>query len=242
MRLVAGHCRAQLLEYARYPSFTIPSLAFPALFFLVFVAPRAVGDEAGAFTVAYAAFAVLGIVFFHFGVGISIERVQPWERYLRTLPVAPAARFTARIVTALAFAAVATAIVVTVAATVTGSSPALERWPAIAGALAAGAVPHALLGIALGYLASPRGALPIANLLYLGLSYAGGLWTTARHLPSSVERVSPILPTRQWAELLWAVERGTLAARPVAWLGGYTVLFGLLALWAYRRDEGERFS
>jgi ABC-2 type transport system permease protein len=237
-----AHYRAQMREYGRHPSFTVPSLALPALFFLFFVFPRVDAADVHAFVVAYAAFALLGIVFFQFGVGIAVERAQPWERYLRTLPARPAARFAARLLTALTFGAAATATVVVTAVAATHSAPAAGRWPGIGLALVAGALPHALLGIALGYLASPRGALPLANLLYLLLSYLGGLWTTAEHLPRALERASLVLPTRQWAELLWAAENGRTAVEPLAAVAAYTLLFGAIAVWAYRRDEGERFT
>ena len=34
-------------------------------------------------------FAVIGVAFFQFGVGIAVDRASPWEAYLRTLPVGP---------------------------------------------------------------------------------------------------------------------------------------------------------
>ena len=242
MRVVRAHYAAQLREYLRYPSFSVPTLAFPALFFLLFVVPRSGGLDVDAFLVSYAAFALLGVVFFQFGVGIAIERVQPWERYLRTLPLRASTRFIARILTALTFGALSAAVLVGTAAAATSSLPPLRSWPAIVAALALGTVPHALLGIALGYLAPPRGALPLANLLYLGLAYVGGLWTTAEHLPGAVASVSVALPTRQWAELLWRAADGGWDTGATVALAAYAVAFAAVATWAYRRDEGERFT
>ena len=40
MKLVLVHARAATLELLRYPAFSVPTLAFPALFFLLFVASR----------------------------------------------------------------------------------------------------------------------------------------------------------------------------------------------------------
>lgn len=242
MKLVLAHFRAQTLEYIRYPSFSIPSLAFPALFFLFFVAPNRKELDTESFLASYCAFALLGVVFFQFGVGIAIERVQPWERYLRTLPVASRTRFAARVLTGLLFGSAATAVVAIVAVASTGASVSSFRWLLLAAGLLGGAIPHALLGIAIGYLASPRGALPAANLVYLALAFLGGLWTTDRHLPGVFERISPLLPTRQWGEVLWGAVEGRWPALPCLWLGMYTVAFGALAAWAYRRDEGERFG
>ena len=107
----------------------------------------------------------------------------------------------------------------------------------------AGVVPFAFLGIALGYWAPARGALPIANLLYLVMSYVGGLWILPSRLPAGVEAISGFLPTRALSDGLAASARGA----PVAWqswgaLGAFAVLFAGVAIAGYRRDEGRRFS
>src|SRR5438445_762922 len=44
LRLVLFHARAGTLELLRYPAFSVPTLAFPALFFLLFAAPRSQAD------------------------------------------------------------------------------------------------------------------------------------------------------------------------------------------------------
>lgn len=243
MRLVLVHARAQLRELSRYPAFAVPTLLLPALFFLLFVVPRVEAARANAFMAFYAAFGVLGIAFFQFGVGIANERVSPWELFLRVLPVTPVTRFAARILAALVFASAAVALVVGVALLTTPAALSAGRWAALVGVLTSGAVPCALLGIAIGYWAPPRAALPLANLLCLLLAYGGGLWTGFAALPGPVEHVSPFLPTRQWADALEAaVEGRAWPPGAVPALAAYTVGFAGLALLGYRRDEGERYA
>ena len=101
MKLVLLHTRAATVELLRYPTFSVPTLAFPALFFLLFVAPRSDTDVDPTLLLAsFAGFAVLGVSFFQFGVGIAAEREAPWERYVRTLSIRVRVRFTARAVSA----------------------------------------------------------------------------------------------------------------------------------------------
>jgi ABC-2 type transport system permease protein len=242
MKLALLHTRATTLELLRLPAYIVPTLAFPMLFFLVFAAPHVEAEEADVATALFAGFAVLGVALFQFGVGIANERVSPWEAYLRTLPVEPVVRFAGRVLSAALFGATAAAAVMVVALAVTPTSQPVARWGALALVLLLGAAPFALLGIALGYLASPRGAIPIANLVYLGLSYAGGLWTTSGDLPGPVARVSPVLPTRGFADALTGVAVG----QPWQWrawsiLALYAAVFAAVAVWGYRRDEGQRF-
>jgi ABC-2 type transport system permease protein len=229
------------LELLRYPAFSVPTLAFPGLFFLLFVSSRE-GRDATLLVASFAGFAFLAVAFFQFGVGIAAERETPWERFLRTLPARTSVRFAARLLSGTVFGLASAGMVVLVGLATTDAHLTAARWSAFVVALVAGAVPFALLGIALGYWTSPRGALPVANILYLVLAFAGGLWTTPVNLPSSVASISPLVPTRQFGNVLWGATEGRLW-RPRDWLLllGWSTVFAALAAWGYRRDEGRRY-
>jgi len=242
MRLVLVHARAMTLELLRYPAYLVPTLLLPTVFFLFF-ATSGGRVEATARMATFAGFAVIGVAFFQFGVGIAVERASPWEGYLRTLAVGPATRLGARLVSAAVFATLAAALLVLTAVCVGRASLPVLRWPALAAALVAGTVPFAFLGIAVGYWAPARAALPVANLLYLVLSYAGGLWTRPAGLPHGVEAVSRFLPTRALGDALVATALG-LGVQWAAWLSlaAFAAVFAIAAAVGYRRDEGSRFS
>ena len=241
MRVVWAHARAGTLELARYPSFSVPTLLFPAALFFVFGARRT--DVPAELALAsYAALAVLGVAFFQFGIGIAAERASAWHTFLRVLPASTSARFAARVLSALAFGFAATVPVVLLALVTTPAHLDGRAWALLALALAAGSVPLALLGIARGYSMTPRGALPLAKLLFLGLSYAGGLWTAGPALPGGLASISPYLPTRSWGEIVAAaVGHGPWRWTALFILGAWGGAFAVLATWGYRRDEGERF-
>ena len=240
MRLAWVHTRAATIELARYPSFSIPTMAFPAVLFLVWGARAKVAPNLA--MASYAAFAVLGVAFFQFGVGIAAERASPWQVFLRILPAPPSVRFVARIASALVFALGSAALVVFAAVATTAVELPPTRWAALAATLLAGGIPFALLGIAIGYWLTPRGALPAANLLFLSLAYLGGMLGGARTVPGGLADVGPVLPTRLWAELLAAaVGVGPWRVVNAVGLAVYAGVFASLAAWGYRRDEGERF-
>lgn len=241
MRLTLIYARALTLELLRYPAYSVPTLAFPAVFFLLFVASR--GDRNPTLLLAsFAGFAFLAVAFFQFGVGIAAERETPWERFLRTLPVRARVRLAARLLSGTVFGLASAGLVALTALATTDAHLPPVRWAELVLALVVGAAPFALLGIALGYWASPRGALPVANILYLVLAFAGGLWTTPARLPSTVASVSPLVPTRQFGEVLWGAARGRLW-QPREWLLllAWGAAFALLAAWGYARDEGRRY-
>lgn len=241
MTLVLAHARAWTLELVRYPGYVVPTVLLPALFFLVFGA-SARGPAAALGMCSFAAFAVVGVAFFQFGVGIAAERESPWETYLRTLPVSPLERLGARLLSAAAFAAWSAALVVAAAVVTTHPALPVVAWAELALVLAFALVPFSLLGVALGYWVSPRAALPLANLLYLGLAYAGGLWFRPSQLPGPVAAVSVYLPTRRLANVLAGVVSGTpWPAADWGVLAAFSLAFAAAALLGYRRDEGRRF-
>lgn len=241
MTLLAAYVKAATSELVRYPAYSIPTLAFPVLIFSVIALSSADVDPV-VVTAGFAAIAVLGVTFFQFGVGISAERASPWEAYLRTLPATIRVRFAARLFSALLFAATSVSLVVVTAVAATSFSLSPARWVAFLAALLIGSVPFALLGIALGYLAPPKAALPIANLLFLPLAFVGGLWGPTQNLPGAIAAVSPYLPTRQWGDLLRAATgEEPFRVSSAVGLAAYAIAFALLAAWGFRHDEGERY-
>lgn len=242
MRLALVHARAMTVELVRYPAYLVPTLLLPPVFFLFFVSSGPRHDGASRMAI-FAGFAVIGVAFFQFGVGIAADRASPWEVFLRALPLGPGIRLAARLLSASVFAVASAALLVVTAVATTDVKLTPSAWIELPLVLLAGTIPFAFLGIALGYWAPAKGALPLANLLYLTLAYAGGLWMLPTELPGPVRPISPFLPTRAFADELVATARGD----PMDWgawavLAGFAALFAFVAAAGYRRDEGRRFA
>ena len=241
LKLVVVHARLQVLELVRFPGFSVATLAFPALMFVLFGLPRA-GAHPEILLASYSAFAVLGVGFFQFGVSGAAERGTPWQAWLRTLPVRPYVRVAARILAALVFTLASVAVVVGVVLATTSAALPAAAWGRLLVALVAGSLPFVVLGLAIAYWASPKSALPVANVLYMLLAYAGGLWTGPGDLPHAVRSLSPYTPTRQWGDVLWpAVTGAPWPASHWLLLAAYAVGFGVLAAWGLAREELQRF-
>ena len=244
MRLAIAHARAETANLARYPGYSVPTIAFPSVLLVLF-GHQFEGGEPNRLYAGFAAMALLGVAFFQFGVGIATTRTTPWEAYLRTLPAGPVTRLAGRVLSALSFAAATVGAVSLVAFTVYDVRMAPWRAFALGATLLVGCIPFALLGIAFGYWLSPRAALPTANLLYLPLAVGGFLWTRpTEDVPTGVDVTSQLLPTRSWMEVLDSVSTGdhSLPLQHVAALAAWGAVFFALAWWGYRRDEGERFT
>jgi ABC-2 type transport system permease protein len=241
MKLALAHTRVQIVELVRFPGFSAGTLAFPGIVFVLFGLPRA-AQHPNLLLASYAAFAVLGVGFFQFGVSGAIERGTPWQAWLRTLPAPPAARIAARVLSALVFTLASVGVVVAIALTTTSASLTLVAWLRLSVALLAGSIPFVVLGLAIAYWASPKSALPIANILYMLLAYAGGLWTGPGDLPHTVRVISPYTPARQWGDVLWpAAAGGPWHVSHWLLLAAYSVGFGAVAAWGFARDELQNY-
>ena len=241
--LALAHVRMRLLTLLRTPAYVAGTLAMPSVI-LVFLGVGLADTtaEANAIMASFTVFAVMGVAFFQFGVGIAEGRSSPWSTFERILPAPVAVRLAGAVIPAVLFAVTAAGLVVLVAHVFMPVALAAAAWLRLGLVLVAASVPLALLGIAIGYWVSLRAALPVANIVYLALAFGGGLFLTPRLFPDLLEAVSQCLVTRHVAELAWrAVAGAPWSAGSWLWIAGYTVAAGLLAAWGYRRDEGERY-
>jgi ABC-2 type transport system permease protein len=192
---------------------------------------------------AYVVFAIMGVMFFQFGVGSASARESEWERYLRTLPTTAWPRFAAQIASALLFAAGSAAAVVLVAVLLTDASLSWAHSPVWVAALLLGAIPFGFMGFALGYWVPARAAAPVANLIYLPMAFFGGLWIPVDFLPAFAARLSAVLPSRHLAEVGRSAMSGGFGSR-LNWtvLLVYAVVFAFIAARGYQRNEEEKYS
>lgn len=243
--LIVRHARYQFLETVRIPIAVIGTTLFPSLTILFFVVPQPFAQDPAAATAAaaqLAVFAVMSVCLFSFGVGVAEDRALPWDGYLRTLPAGPLPRLAGRLLNGLAFAVLGLAPLVVIAWLLTAATLPPGRLALTLVALLAAGVPLLALGLTVGYSLSVKAALAAAQALLLPMAFAGGLFVPPEAFPGWLDALSRWLPTRAGRDLVVSASTGVdlpSVALPV--LAGWTVLTGVLAGWAYRRDEGRRF-
>ncbi len=248
--MLLQQARSEFIKLWRIPMFSIPTLVFPVLLFLLFGAPNAQetlpgGVSLGKYVMAsFAAYGVLGIAFFSFGIGVASERGQGWTKLVRATPVPPWVYFAGKGAMALLFATLLLLMLFSVAAVVAGVRMAPGEWATLYVSLVLGMLPLVTAGFALGYWAGPNSAAAVANLIYLPISFASGFLIPLQSLPSFVQALTPYLPPYHYGQLAWravGLDDGQ-AATHIAWLLGSGVVFGALAVWGYRRDSGKQFG
>jgi ABC-2 type transport system permease protein len=245
MRLALVNARFTLVETVRIPIAMIGTVFFPAVTMIFFVVPFAGADPIGAAfaTASMVTMAVMTTNLFQYGIGIAEDRAQPWDPFTRTLPAGPGPRFAGRVLCGLLLTYVSLTPVVVIAAVWTEATVEPARLALAAGTVVLIAVPFTLMGLTIGYALPSKAAIAVAQVLFFPLAFGGGLMTGPGDAPGFVETIAPYLPTGGAVRLMWAAV-GDFPVQPasVAALVGWTVAFGAVAAWAYRRDEGRRFS
>lgn len=249
-RMLTEHARAQLLTFARDVALSVATIVLPSMLY-AFIAMsdpnrlQAPGVTFGAYYLAsMGAYAVSAVMIFNFGVTVAVDRGQRVDLLIRAGPVPPLLYLAARVITAFVFALAALVVLFSFAYLVVGLRLALETWLALGGALLVGAAPFVALGFAIAYLAGPSAAVAIANISYLALTFASGIFIPLDSLPEFVRGIAPYLPTYHFGQMAWTavgVVDQPIAAS-LAWLAGYGLLFIAIAAWAYRREEGRMFG
>ena len=234
----------------RVPAFSVTNLALPIVFFTFFGLPvahlvRGDGVSIGAYLLAsFGAYAVGNVMVYGFGIGVANERSMKIDRLMRASPLPPLVFMLAKVVTALVFALVALVLLIGFGIVAGGIHETPAIWATIIARLLAGSLPFIALGFAIGYWSGPHAAPAMANLIYLPLSFASGLFVPIDQLPGFVKALAPFLPSYHYAQLAWSAlgaGRESLG-ESLLWLAGYTALFLTLALRAYRREERAKFA
>jgi len=239
---------AQLVQLVRSPFYGLFSLALPIIFWVFFGLPRAhvtiYGISGGAYRLAsYGAYAIANTMLFTFGIGIAWERGRKQDLLMRATPLRPWVYLAARLVAAGAFGLVAL-VVLTVLAWVTGGVR-LEagQWVTLVWRLLVGSLPLFMLGLAIGYLVTDQAAAAVVNLVGLPMFLASGIIIPIAELPDFIRTIAPYLPAYRYGQLAWGAvgAHADPPATDLLWLAGYTVVFVVIALRAYRIDESSKF-
>jgi ABC-2 type transport system permease protein len=247
--MVATQAKCEFLRLIRVPAFSIPVIIFPIMFYALFGLPHA-HELLGGVSVAryelasFGAYAVINVALFAFGVTVAVERGQRTTVLMRATPLTPLAYLAGKIVATLVFATVTAGVLFIFGAVTAGVRLEPLGWIALVARLLIGVFPFITLGFAVGYLAGPNSAVAVLQLINLPMSFASGLFVPLDFLSPFVRSFAPYMPAYHMGQLAWGAVG--VPVEPLAtsalWLFGYTVLFLIVALRAYYREETKTFG
>lgn len=197
-RAYLQEARSECLRYLRLPSFLLPVLLFPAVFYLMFGV--LLGGHNGAdapryLLAAYSTFGVMAPGLFGFGVSLALERDGGLLTLKRALPMPPAAYLLGKMVMAVAVAAMVSVLLLGLAIGLAHVPLTPARMAALFVTASLGVLPFCALGLLIGTLIKGQGAPGMVNLFYLSMSFLSGLWFPITALPHPVQALAPVWPS-----------------------------------------------
>lgn len=233
-------CRSELVKAVRTPQFSVPTIAFPVVFYLIFGIILAGDDNTGRSLYLLATFGMFGAIgpaLFGFGVNVATERSNGWLDLKKISPMPIAAYIVAKLFMAAVFGLMVISLLGILAVFFGGLKISFASWLVMTVTQILCAVPFGLLGMTIGFRASPDAAPAIVNILFMLMSVFGGLWLPITMFPDIVQKLAWFLPTFHGGQLALA-SAGFPPASPVAlhvgFLLGFSAALAVLAARNYR--------
>ncbi|HET9032392.1 MAG TPA: ABC transporter permease [Dokdonella sp.] len=196
----------EFLRLWRTPSFVLPSLLFPSMFYILFGVllggGRAGNDEAARYLLAsYGVFGIMGAALFGFGVNVAIERERGFLTLKRALPMPPGAYLVAKLIMAMIFALIISLMLGVIASTMAGVSLSASQWLLLLMINVIGTLPFSAMGLLIGTTFSGQASPAIVNLIYLPMAFLSGLWLPLSMLPKFIGTLAPVWPSHHLVQI-----------------------------------------
>lgn len=195
----------------REPTALFFSVLMPVGFYALFSTMFGGGQDAvtglpsaAASLATFGTFGVLSVMLLNPGIGVAEDRTRGWLRVKKVSATPIGITLTARVLAALPYAAAVLVAISTVSVLIAGPQLGLGTWLRLVGVLLLGALPFALFGLAVGFVATSNATVAILNAVLLPMVVASGLWFPLELLPGAVQALAPYLPTYHLAQLATA--------------------------------------
>lgn len=246
LRIFLNETRYEFVRLLRTRAFSFSVIGFPVVFYLFFGLIMNRGDHIGSISVAkytlagYAVFGTVGAALFGIGVGLSSEIAAGWLELKRASPMPPVAYLLAKCCAAAAFSLVIVSLLTLLGITMAHVSITLPEYVSMLALSVVGTIPFACMGMAIALLVPFNSAPGITNMIYLPISFLGGLWIPIMMLPRFFQHFAVVLPTYHLEQLMLRIFGYSSAGTALShWLGllGFTLIMLGIATIAFRKSE-----
>ncbi len=243
--ICAKETKYEFLKLLRFPMFSVSTLVFPLMFYILFglvMGRQTIGNITTTLYLiaSYGTFAVMGASLFGTAAVLSSERGLGWLEVKRASPMPIFAYFLAKVVISLIFSTVDVSALMLLGVAFGGVHLSPMVAAKLMGTLVAGSIPFCAMGLAMGYFASPNSAPAVINIFYLPMSFCSGLWIPIMFLPHFVQKLALALPAYHLSQLaLNVVGAGQGGPMTIHWqtLAGFTLLCIGMAWFGHQRDQ-----
>ncbi len=239
----------EFLKCLRTPAFTTSLLALPIMIYVVMgLLVRWSGSDAEPatyWTVTAASIGVMGTGLFGFGVYVATERGQGWLLLKRVSPMPVLVYFLGKGVMSVMFSAWITLIILMLAWTVGSAEISITRGCLIVLVISVSTLPFCSLGLVLGYLVGPNSAHALVNIIYLPLLAFSGVLIPIDNYGTLLQQLCYGIPSFHTTQIALKTINASLGQSLFLHISvtvGYTMVFLIIALYLFGRDEGKTYG
>jgi ABC-2 type transport system permease protein len=240
-----SYLRFELLRTLRNRRFFVFSLVFPLILFFLIAGPQKDDHDFAGTGIPAPLYFMVGLVGFgamaamlSSGARIAGEREVGWNRQLRITPLKPREYLRAKVLTAYMMASISI-VLMYVAGALLGVRIPAGRWVEMTALILIGLVPFAAFGIYIGHQLTVDSIGPVMGGGISLLALLGGTWGPIAKTGFFYD-LARVLPS------YWLVQASHIALGGDAWgatgwavMAGWSVVCGVLALRAFRRDTAR---
>ena len=246
-RLFVSEARYEFLRLLRTRTFSLSVIGFPVMFYTLFGLVLNHGEHIGSVSVArymlagYAVFGAVGAALFGVGVSLASDFAAGWMELKRAGPMPPIAYLMAKCITAIAFGLIIVTALTAIGVAFGHVSISLADYARILALTVAGTIPFAAFGLVMALLVPFNAAPGVTNLVYLPMSFLGGLWMPVAMLPKFLQKLAPVLPTFHVGQLMLRAlgypASGSAFGHAMYLIGFTLLMLGIAAILFQRREN-----
>jgi ABC-2 type transport system ATP-binding protein len=237
LSMLYGQTKVELLKLVRQPVFLLSMLLLYGIFGFI---PAGTADIA-AYMTGLAAINLFLVAVEKFSTQVAAERKQGWLKLLRVTPLPAWMYLAAKVIVATLLSIAGVALTFAFGAIKFEINLSLSNWIVLFLSLILGIIPFAITGFAIAYLIDAA-SISLVTTLLLGFALFTSGSIPLPNMPEWLRNLIPFSPFYHYAQLvMWAGHIKTPLSGQIAlnleWLAWATCAGGLLAVWAYRRDQ-----
>jgi len=245
-KIFIREARYEFVRLSRTRSFALSVIGFPVAFYLFFGLVMNRAEHIGSLSVAkymlagYGVFGMVGASLFGVGVALASELSAGWLELKRASPMPPLAYLLAKCISAMAFGVIIVSLLTLMSIGIGHVSVTLLEYARMMALTIVGVVPFACMGMALALFIPANSAPGFTNLIYLPMSFCGGLWVPVMLLPKFMQQFALLMPTYHLAQLALGIFGYAGSGSTVShWVGllGFTLVMLGIGVIAFRRRE-----
>lgn len=246
MRRIRGFgylVKLDLLRTFRDMRYVVFVILLPVIFYVLYMqlvdpGTRLNGTNWATYSaVSMSAFGVMGTAINFMGARLQKEKSEKWYDFLKVTAIPELYYSVSKTLSYIVLSLVSVFLILLVGFLTQGVRLSVLQVMILFAYLMAGSLVFISLALLISLIGSA--AQPLGTLLYLLLSFVGGLWMPVESMPKFLAHIAEFMPSYHYGKIMWnMIGHKAFPYTSLLFLIGWFLLFSFAYLWLTRRSRG----